>query len=98
MRQLTTKHLSNHGLSPREYKTKWGLSLKQPLSAKSLTKARSRAAKKRGLPENLVKYIEGKKQARADAAAQSFAEPVAEPPEVKPLTRRVPKKRVNPDA
>ncbi len=62
MRQLTTKHLSSHGLGPRDYKKKWGFSLKQPLSAKSLTKARSKAAKKRGLPENLVKFIEEKRQ------------------------------------
>ena len=62
MRQLTTKHLSSHGLTPRDYKKKWGFSLKQPLSAKSLTKARSRAAKKRGLPENLVKFLEQKRQ------------------------------------
>lgn len=98
MRQLTTKHLSSHGLTPREYKSKWGLSMKQPLSAKSLTKARSRAAKKRGLPENLVKYIESKKLARAEAAAQTGAEGALEAPETKPLARRVPKKRVNPEA
>ncbi len=27
MRQLTTKHLSSHDLTPREYKQKWGFSL-----------------------------------------------------------------------
>lgn len=68
MRQLTTKHLSSHGLTPRDYKKKWGFSLKQPLSAKSLTKARSKAAKKRGLPENLVKFLEERKQKKAEAA------------------------------
>ena len=67
MRQLTTKHLSAHGLTPREYKKKWGFSLKQPLSARSLTKARSKAAKKRGLPENLVKFLEERKQKKAEA-------------------------------
>lgn len=69
MRQLTTKHLSSHNLTPRDYKKKWGFSLKQPLSAKSLTKARSKAAKKRGLPENLVKFLEERKQKKAEAAA-----------------------------
>ena len=68
MRQLTTKHLSSHGLTPRDYKKKWGFSLKQPLSAKSLTKARSKAAKKRGLPENLVKFLAERKQKKAEAA------------------------------
>ncbi len=71
MRQLTTKHLSSHGLTPREYKKKWGFSLKQPLSAKSLTKARSKAAKKRGLPENLVKFLEERKQKKAETATEA---------------------------
>jgi len=56
MKQLTRKHLASHGLSPREYKKKWGFPMRQSLSAKSLSRARSRAAKKRGLPENLVKF------------------------------------------
>jgi predicted transcriptional regulator len=66
MRQLTAKHLGAHGLTPREYKQKYGFPMKQPLSAKALTKARSKAAKKRGLPENLVKFQEGRKQKKLD--------------------------------
>lgn len=62
MRQLTVKHLSSHGLTVREYKTKWGFAQRQSLSAKSLSKARSKAAKKRGLPEKLLKYQETKRQ------------------------------------
>ncbi len=61
MKQLTAKHLGSHDLTIREYKQKWGFPLKQSLSAKSLSKARSKAAKKRGLPENLVKYREERK-------------------------------------
>ncbi|MDR3557717.1 MAG: MucR family transcriptional regulator [Syntrophobacteraceae bacterium] len=68
MRQLTSKHLSEHNLTPKEYKQKWGFSMKQPLSAKSLTKARSKAAKKRGLPPNLVKFLEEKKRKMVEAA------------------------------
>lgn len=62
MKQLTRKHLGSHGLSPREYKRKWGFPMRQSLSAKSLSRARSRAAKKRGLPENLVKFQEERKR------------------------------------
>lgn len=69
MRQLTAKHLGAHGLSPRDYKQKYGFPMKQPLSAKALTKARSKAAKKRGLPENLVKYQEGRKQKKTEEMA-----------------------------
>ena len=82
MRQLTTKHLSAHDLTPREYKQKWGFSLKQALSAKSLTKARSKAAKKRGLPENLVKFLEErrrKKVERASASGPATAQKVGGP-------------------
>ena len=80
MRQLTSKHLVSHGMSQKEYKKKYGFSMRTPLSAKSLTKARSKAAKKRGLPENLVKAIEAKRQskAKAVASAESSAPAVAE--------------------
>jgi predicted transcriptional regulator len=92
MRQLTTKHLSSHGLTPREYKKKWGFSLKQPLSARSLTKARSKAAKKRGLPENLVKFLEERKQKKAEAAGA--ASPAAEEQKEKRVTvKRRPRAR-----
>jgi predicted transcriptional regulator len=89
MRQLTTKHLSLHDLKPREYKQKWGFSLKQPLSAKSLTKARSKAAKKRGLPANLVKFLEERKQKKAEAT--SVHKP--EQKEGRPVVKRRPKAR-----
>lgn len=67
MRQLTAKHLGSHGLSQKEYKKKHGFPLRTPLAAKSLTKARSRAAKKRGLPENLTKFVEARRQSKAEA-------------------------------
>ena len=91
MRQLTTKHLSSHDLTPRVYKQKWGFSLKQPLSAKSLTKARSKAAKKRGLPENLVKFLEERKRKKVEAAAASSS--AAEQREGRPTVKRRPKAR-----
>lgn len=62
MRQLTANHLRTHNMTPREYKKKWGFPLKQPLSAKSLTRSRSRSAKKRGLPPELVKFQEERRQ------------------------------------
>jgi predicted transcriptional regulator len=73
MKQLTKKHLDSHGLTAREYKKKFGFTMRTSLSAKTLTKARSKAAKKRGLPENLKKAIEAKRQARAKASAPEEA-------------------------
>jgi predicted transcriptional regulator len=81
MRQLTAKHLSSHGLNPRDYKKKWGFPLKQSLSAKALSKARSRAAKKRGLPQNLLKFQEDRKQkkfATRSKEAEAVLETVSE--------------------
>ena len=67
MRQLTHKHLVFHEMSQKEYRKKYGFTMRTPLAAKSLTKARSKGAKKRGLPENLQKYIEARRQAKAKA-------------------------------
>lgn len=77
-KQLTQKHLASHDLNPKEYKKKYGFTMQTPLSAKSLTKARQKAAKKRGLPENLKKAIEAKRQEKAKAPVPKAAtEPVA---------------------
>jgi predicted transcriptional regulator len=61
MKQLTAKHVSSHGLTIREYKTKWGFPQRESLSARSVSKARSKAAKKRGLPEKLLAFQEQRK-------------------------------------
>ncbi|MGV8073077.1 MAG: MucR family transcriptional regulator [Syntrophobacteraceae bacterium] len=89
MKQLTAKHLGSHELSPREYKQKWGFPLKQPLSAKSLTKARSRAAKKRGLPENLKKFQEGRKKQKEELIASGNAQMSGSVLETKQETKAV---------
>jgi predicted transcriptional regulator len=90
VRQLTQKHLSSHGMSPKEYKRKYGFTMRTPLSAKSLTKARIKAAKKRGLPENLKKAIEARKQGKAAASTQAATETVTAG---KPKRTRVRKKK-----
>jgi predicted transcriptional regulator len=82
MRQLTAKHLKGHGLTLREYRQKYGFPLKQALSARSLTKLRSKLAKKRGLPENLRKYLQEKREQKAEGAVAVATAPVL-PEEVK---------------
>jgi predicted transcriptional regulator len=67
MKQLAKLHLVTHGMTAKEYKKKYGFTMKTPLAAKSLTKARSKAAKKRGVPENLKKYMEARRQSKAEA-------------------------------
>jgi hypothetical protein len=68
MRQLTAKHLSSHELSIKEYKKKWGFPQRQSLSARSLSEARSKAAKERGLPEKLARFQEERKQKKLESA------------------------------
>ena len=65
MRQLTKYHLVSHGMDQKEYRKKYGFTMRTPLAARALTKARSKAAKKRGLPEKLQKYLEARRQAKA---------------------------------
>ncbi|MGA2225574.1 MAG: MucR family transcriptional regulator [Syntrophobacteraceae bacterium] len=91
MIQLTVRHLTAHGMSQKEYRKKYGFTMRTPLAAKSLTKARSKAAKKRGLPENLKKAIEAKRQEKATASApETKATAVAS----KPKRTRLRKKKV----
>jgi predicted transcriptional regulator len=76
MRQLTAKHLAGHVMDYKAYKKKYGFTMRTPLAAKSLTRARSKAAKQRGLPENLTKFIEAKRQEKARASAKTEAQGV----------------------
>jgi len=61
-KMLSPKHLRSHGLTGREYREKWGFSLRQPLCAKALSERRKKAGKDRGLPENLRKEIARRKK------------------------------------
>ncbi len=76
MRQLTSNHLVSHEMSAKEYKLKYGFTMGTPLAAKSLIKARSKAAKKRGLPENLKKVIEARRQAKMAASKPAVTKKV----------------------
>ncbi len=64
-KMLSPKHLRSHGLTGREYRRKYGFSLRQPLCAKSLSERRKKAGKERGLPENLRKAIEARRKSKA---------------------------------
>ena len=80
MRQLTAKHLVAHGMDQKAYRQKYGFTLRTPLAAKSLTKARSKAAKKRGLPEKLKSFIEARRQGKAASVnAPAEAEGASKP-------------------
>jgi predicted transcriptional regulator len=69
-KMLSPKHLKSHGLTSREYRVKYGFSLRQPLCAKSLSEKRKKAGKARGLPDNLRKAIAQRKKRKTKATAK----------------------------
>ena len=77
-RQLTQKHLAVHGMSGKEYRKKYGFTMKTPLAARSVIKMRSKIAKKRGLPEKLRQFIEARRQSKAQATAKAAVKQTVE--------------------
>ena len=53
---LSNRHLALYGLTSREYKKKWSIPLRTPLSARSLSAQRRKVAKERGLGQHLVAW------------------------------------------
>lgn len=60
-RQLSAKHLQSHGLSPREYKQKHSIPMRQSLSSKTLSAKRRKIAKEKKLGEKLAQAKKRKK-------------------------------------
>lgn len=59
---LSPKHLKSHDLTGKEYRKKYGFTMRQPLCAKALSEARKQAAIERGLPEKLQKIVDQRKK------------------------------------
>jgi predicted transcriptional regulator len=55
-KQLSKSHLKTHGLTPKDYKKKYGLRTGQALVAKSLTAKRRKLAKEKKLGSKLAEY------------------------------------------
>lgn len=55
-KQITNRHLKDHGLDAKSYRKKWGFPARQALAAKSLTAKRRKTAKELGLGERLKKF------------------------------------------
>lgn len=70
-KQLTTRTLAKFGLTPAEYRKKWGFSARQPLAAKALSAKRRKTAKALGLGEKLQKARKAKAAAAAKAKAKA---------------------------
>jgi predicted transcriptional regulator len=67
---LSGLHLRGHALTARQYKQKYGFSLRQPLTAKSLSAARRKIAIDKGLGQKMA-GARKKKQKNAPAKAET---------------------------
>jgi predicted transcriptional regulator len=90
-KQLTTRTLAKFGLTPAEYRKKWGFTARQPLAAKSLSAKRRKTAKALGLGEKLQAARKAKVAAAAKAKAAAAAKVKAKTkakPKAKTKTKR----------
>ena len=74
-KQLTARTLAKFGLTPAEYRKKWGFSPRQPLAAKSLSAKRRKTAKALGLGEKLQLARKAKAAAKPKAVRKKKAAP-----------------------
>ena len=88
-KQLTTRTLAKFGLTPAEYRKKWGFSTRQPLAAKALSAKRRKTAKALGLGEKLQKA----RKAKAAAAAKAKAKAAKAKPKPKKKKRKAARKK-----
>lgn len=70
-RTLSHKHLKSHGMTHREYRKKYGLLLRQPLTAISVSEKRIESGKKRGIPQELVDHINDRSGTKKDVPIKS---------------------------
>ena len=88
-KQLTTRTLAKYGLTPAEYRKKWGFSARQPLASKALSAKRRKTAKALGLGEKLQKA----RKAKAAAAVKAKAKAAKAKPKPKKKRKAARKKK-----
>lgn len=65
---LSNRHLALHGLTPKEYKRKYGLRMTQPLSAQALSAKRRKLARDLGMGQQLAAWRDARKQPDSQGA------------------------------
>ena len=68
-RQLSTRHLREHGLDARSYRRKYGIPLRQPLSARSVTALRKQIVQRSRPWEKAPTYVKAHEPETQAAAA-----------------------------
>ena len=92
-KQLTARTLAKFGLTPAEYRKKWGFSPRQPLAAKSLSAKRRKTAKALGLGEKLQLARKAKAAAKAAAKPKPARKKAKAAPKKKKKKKAVRKKK-----
>ena len=87
-KQLTTRTLAKYGLTPAEYRKKWGFSARQPLASKALSAKRRKTAKALGLGERLQEARKAKAATAAKAKAATAAKAKAKPKKKRKAARK----------
>ncbi len=72
-KQLSVRHLKEHGLDARSYRAKYGIPRTQPLSAKDTTAMRKKIVQKSRPWEKAPTYLKAKGQKAGEAAAAGKA-------------------------
>lgn len=62
---LSNRHLALHGMTPREYKQKFGIPMTQALSARTLSARRRKLAKDLGMGKQLAEWRAERKERKA---------------------------------
>lgn len=86
-KQLSLRHLQEHGLDSRSYRTKYGIPRAQPLAAKTTTARRKQIAQERRPWENAPTFRKGQERdghtspkPEADTSSAETEAPTAEAP------------------
>ena len=70
-KQLSTRHLREHGLDARSYRLKYGIPLRQPLSARAVTALRKQIVQRSRPWEKAPTYVKAHKQVAQAVAEQT---------------------------
>lgn len=79
-KQLSTRHLREHGLDGRSYRVKYGIPRTQPLSARVTTARRRQVVQETRPWEKTPRYREARERAEAGALRDEVEEPTAAAP------------------
>ena len=82
-KQLSTRHLREHGLDARSYRLKYGIPLRQPLSARSVTALRKQIVQRSKPWEKAPTYVKAHEPETQATAAPTTPTPRKRPTRAK---------------